>query len=106
MISVANFRQCASDFGRGGGYKDRESVQHAEPVDFAQREQIETWIREAKAGCVEARGRLLQACREYLRKLADQAVMDSLRAKCAPSNLVQETALDAHRDFAQFHGER
>ena len=28
------------------------------------RHQIEAWIREAKAGCVEARGRLLQACRE------------------------------------------
>ena len=26
--------------------------------------------------------------------------------KCAPSDLVQETALDAHRDFEHFQGER
>jgi RNA polymerase sigma-70 factor (ECF subfamily) len=49
---------------------------------------------------------LLQACREYLRKLASQAISEPMRAKCAPSDLVQETALDAHRDFGQFHGER
>lgn len=81
-------------------------MQHADPTDFAHREQIEAWIREAKAGCVQARGRLLEACRDYLRKLAGQVMSEPLRAKCAPSDLVQETALDAHRDFAQFQGER
>ena len=29
-----------------------------------------------------------------------------MRAKCAPSDLVQETALDAYRTFEQFHGEQ
>ena len=81
-------------------------MHYADSVDSAGREQIETWIREAKSGCIEARGRLLQACREFLRTVADQAVSEPLRTKCAPSDLVQETALDAHRDFVQFEGER
>ena len=78
----------------------------AEPVDDARRQQIEVWIREAKLGCVEARGRLLEACRVYLRDVAGQAMSAPMRVKRAPSDLVQETALDALRDFAQFQGER
>jgi RNA polymerase sigma-70 factor (ECF subfamily) len=81
-------------------------VHEAHPSDDDRRQEIETWIRQAKEGCPEARGRLLEACNEFLRGAAGHMVSAELRAKCAPSDLVQETALDAHRDFGQFQGER
>jgi RNA polymerase sigma-70 factor, ECF subfamily len=81
-------------------------VHQADPHENARRQEIETWIRQAKQGSIEARGRLLEACGAFMLQAARQMVSPNLRPKCAPSDLVQETALDAHRDFGQFHGER
>jgi RNA polymerase sigma-70 factor, ECF subfamily len=69
------------------------------------KEQIETWIEEAKNGSASALGHLLEACQSYLTELASRRVPVSLKCKCSPSDLVQETSLDAHRDFANFRGE-
>jgi RNA polymerase sigma-70 factor, ECF subfamily len=68
--------------------------------------QIEAWIEAAKGGSSAAIGQLLDACRDYLFHLANQRVSSPLRAKVSASDLVQETSLDAHRDFADFRGER
>jgi RNA polymerase sigma-70 factor, ECF subfamily len=62
------------------------------------------WLAEARGGSREALGRLLQACRGYLLLVAQQQVDPELRAKGGASDLVQETFLEAQRDFAQFHG--
>lgn len=49
-------------------------------------------------------GQLLQVYRNYLRLLAESQLDHKLRARVSPSDLVQETMLDAHRDFANFRG--
>jgi RNA polymerase sigma-70 factor (ECF subfamily) len=49
-------------------------------------------------------GRLLELYRNYLRVLARSLVRGTLRVQLDPSDLVQETFLEAHRDFAQFAG--
>jgi RNA polymerase sigma-70 factor (ECF subfamily) len=61
-------------------------------------------LRQARAGDAEARGRLLEAYRNYLALLARAQVGRRLRGKVDASDLVQEAFLKAHRDFAQFRG--
>jgi RNA polymerase sigma-70 factor (ECF subfamily) len=63
-------------------------------------------LTEARGGGSEALGGLLMQCRNYLLLVANQNLDDDLRAKVSPSDLVQETFLEAQRDFAAFRGDR
>src|SRR5262245_46125324 len=58
----------------------------------------------ARAGEGEALGQLLDGCRGYLLMIARQELDEDLRAKGGASDLVQETFVDAQRDFARFAG--
>jgi RNA polymerase sigma-70 factor (ECF subfamily) len=58
----------------------------------------------ARAGSSEALGQLLEACRGYLLRIANEGVAADVQAKGGASDLVQETFLEAHRDFARFQG--
>jgi RNA polymerase sigma-70 factor (ECF subfamily) len=61
-------------------------------------------IAEARRGDESARGELLELYRNYLRLVARSLIGGALRVKLDPSDLVQETFLKAHREFAQFAG--
>jgi RNA polymerase sigma-70 factor (ECF subfamily) len=63
------------------------------------------WLPAARAGSQEAVGRALEACRGYLLLIANRELGADLQPKGAPSDLVQETFLQAHRDFGQFRGD-
>jgi RNA polymerase sigma-70 factor, ECF subfamily len=58
----------------------------------------------ARAGSAEALGEVLDACRGYLLLIAQQELNPALQAKGGASDLVQETFLEAQRDFGQFQG--
>lgn len=58
----------------------------------------------ARAGSREALGAALEACRAYLLLIARRELDPELRAKGGSSDLVQETFLEAQRDFGQFQG--
>lgn len=62
------------------------------------------WLAAARAGSREALGRVLEAYRGYLLRLAEHELAPELRAKGGASDLVQDTFLEAHQDFAQFRG--
>jgi RNA polymerase sigma-70 factor (ECF subfamily) len=66
--------------------------------------EIAQWLPEARAGSREALGRALEACRDYLLLVANRQLDPDLRAKGGASDLVQETFLEAQRDFSQFRG--
>lgn len=71
----------------------------AEPPQNAARQ-----LPAARAGSREALGQLLEACRGYLLRIANEGLGSDLQAKGGASDLVQETFLEAHRDFGRFHG--
>ena len=58
----------------------------------------------ARAGSREALGQVLQACRGYLLLLAERELDPDLQTKGGASDLVQETFLEAQKDFANFQG--
>src|SRR5262245_22868643 len=63
------------------------------------------WLAAARAGSLEAMGETLEQCRDYLLLIARQELNPALQAKGGASDLVQETFLEAQRDFGQFQGE-
>src|SRR5262245_15841758 len=58
----------------------------------------------ARTDSREALGRALEDCRRYLLAVAERQLDPDLRAKGGASDLVQETFLEAQRDFARFRG--
>jgi RNA polymerase sigma-70 factor (ECF subfamily) len=61
-------------------------------------------LAEARGGSREAIGQLWGLCWPYLLHIADQDLGPVLRRKVAPSDLVQQTFLEAQRDLMQFGG--
>ncbi len=84
-MSALNVRISASD---GGGAAPR-------PQDL---------LMAARRGDVDGLGRLLEVYRHYLRILATTQIDRRLCARVSPSDIVQETLLEAHRDFVSFRG--
>jgi len=64
----------------------------------------QTWIPAARAGSRTALGELLESCRHYLLSVGNDELDRRLHAKVGASDVVQETFLDAQRDFEQFRG--
>lgn len=67
--------------------------------------QFEDLLDQARRGQPAERDRLFAACRDRLLLAARGELQSRLQAKVDPSDLVQQTLLEAHRDFARFQGE-
>ncbi|NQU20041.1 MAG: sigma-70 family RNA polymerase sigma factor [Candidatus Nealsonbacteria bacterium] len=61
-------------------------------------------IRRAREGDDEARERLFELCRKDIGHIARSQVETWLRVKVDASDLIQQTMLEAHRDFDRFQG--
>src|SRR5262249_26022430 len=81
---------------RVGAYGDEPMTESAKDAG--------NWLAAARAGSHEALGRALEICRGYLLLGAERQLGTDLRAKGGASDLVQETFLEAQRDFVQFQG--
>ena len=62
-------------------------------------------LAEARSGSAEDRDRLFGLCKRYLEVIARSHVESWLRAKVDASDIVQQTMLEAHRDFDRFTGQ-
>ncbi len=61
-------------------------------------------LEAARIGSRDALGQLLEVFRKPLLKMARKSIPVNLQAKEEPSDLVQESFLEAQQDFDQFHG--
>ncbi len=71
------------------------------PVDLSQ---FSDWLALARQGDASARNHLFETCRSYVAVVARFQLNRRLQAKVDPSDLVQQSLLEAHRGFAEFHG--
>jgi RNA polymerase sigma-70 factor (ECF subfamily) len=67
-------------------------------------EEPDTLLQQARAGDGAALGRLLEQYRRYLTLLARVQIGQRLQGKVDAADLVQETFLEAHRNFDRFRG--
>jgi RNA polymerase sigma-70 factor (ECF subfamily) len=67
--------------------------------------ELAQWLTAARGGSREALGQAFDAFRRYLLIVAQRELDPDLQAKGSASDLVQETFLEAQRDFGQFHGD-
>ena len=67
-------------------------------------EEFLSLLGQARKRDTESLGKLLQWYVNYLTILATTQLDRRLRRRMSPSDLVQETMLAAHRDFADFRG--
>jgi RNA polymerase sigma-70 factor, ECF subfamily len=65
---------------------------------------IQAMIEGAQNGDEAAKGQLFERCRPYLRILAQRQITGALARRLDPSDVVQQTLLEAHRDFRDFVG--
>ena len=59
----------------------------------------------AKGGDTDSLGELLATYQNYLKLLARTHLDDKIRGRVSPSDVVQETMLEAHCDFPKFRGD-
>ena len=69
-----------------------------------QDDDVERLLASAKSGRAESLNELLQLYGNYLRVVASVRLDDRLRSRCSPSDVVQDTLLDAYQDFPRFRG--
>jgi len=69
-----------------------------------QRSETARLLAAARAGDRDALGAVLQRSREFLLAIAERQVSPALRGKGGASDVVQQTFLDAQRDFTGFDG--
>src|SRR5271154_1640738 len=65
---------------------------------------VEQLLNLARSGSESARGQLLERYRNYLSLLARLQIGRRLQGKVDAADLVQETFLEAHRQFTRFRG--
>jgi RNA polymerase sigma-70 factor, ECF subfamily len=73
-------------------------------MDTEARLDVDHLLVRAKAGASDCLGRLFQHYGNYLKLLAATHIDEKLHARCSPSDVVQDTYCEAHRDFQQFRG--
>ena len=61
-------------------------------------------LKRAKGGDRDALGNLLNRYRPYLRILALRYLDSGVRSRVDPSDVIQQTCLDIHRDIDGFRG--
>jgi RNA polymerase sigma-70 factor (ECF subfamily) len=71
---------------------------------MANTQSVDQLFMAARQGSNSCLGRLLALYTNYLKLLVGAQLDSRLRARVSPSDIVQESFFEAHRDFAEFRG--
>jgi RNA polymerase sigma-70 factor, ECF subfamily len=74
------------------------------PEGFADDATFGSLLAQARGGDGAALGRLVDGCRQYLLQIANQELDSEIVPKEGPSDQVQDSLLEAQRDFGGFTG--
>jgi len=74
------------------------------PLDPVSPAELGDLIQRARTGCCDSLGRLLEMYRHYLTMIVSMEIDGPFQQKFSPSDVVQETFLQAHRGFGDFVG--
>lgn len=74
-------------------------------MDLPAHKPLDELLAAARGGDARRRDELFAACRSYLGVVARAQIESWLRAKVDASDLIQQTMLEAHRDFDRFTGQ-
>jgi len=96
--------QCGS-IGRRLLWINRESNMSSSSSNRIPQTQDDELINAARNGSSHAMGELLQSCRAYLLAIGESELTADLRIKVSPSDLVQETSVQAQRAMPTFRGQ-
>ncbi len=66
--------------------------------------ELQVLLHEAKRGSATEQGKLLSLYSNYLKIIAQSQLDRRIRRRVSPSDIVQETLFEAHRDFSDFRG--
>ena len=67
--------------------------------------EVDKLFASARQGSISCLGRLLTLYSNYLKLLIAAQLDERLQVRVSPSDIVQETFFEAHRDFHQFRGQ-
>lgn len=73
--------------------------------DRSSSDELAAWLARREAGDSVAVERLLDRLRPFLLAVAQRELGSDMAAKVGASDIVQETIIEAQRDFAQFRGQ-
>ena len=104
LLAVEGTAVAPIDFGRVSATEVASAEKHRGFADGETRGRSGGLLAAARAGSREALGRVLEGCRRYLLGVAEGELDPDLRSKGGASDIVQETFLEAQRDFARFQG--
>ena len=90
------------NWGKGGGTSIL--FEATQPMSETDTHKVSELICKARDGDDQCRDQLFEICRSYLGFAARAQVESWLRVKVDASDLVQQTMLEAHRDFEKFQG--
>jgi len=74
-------------------------------MSSARQSEVGQLFTSARAGSNSCLGQLLTLYTNYLKLLVTAQLDDRLRGRVSPSDIVQESFFEAHRDFNQFRGQ-
>ena len=83
---------------------NEKASRKVESVGQPTKQDVSELIRKARDGDAECRDALFGICRNYLGVVAQAQIETWLRVKVDASDVVQQTMLEAHRDFERFEG--
>lgn len=100
-----NITMIDRDFDDLSGASFSQFLKHGPAVMSTESSQLAVWLTRAREGDEAARNQLFDACRSFVALMARAQLHRRLQTKVDPSDLVQQSLLEAHQCMSHFMGQ-